>query len=68
MKNFLRIILVVASSMLVFNLTMVNWKTPTQGDSLIALIGILASASAFVLIWILILSLKISAEQKGKKF
>jgi len=68
MKNFLRIILVVASSMLVFNLTMVNWNTPTQGDSLIALIGILASASAFVLIWILILSLKISAEQKGKKF
>jgi len=60
--------LVVASSMLVFNLTMVNWNTPTQGDSLIALIGILASASAFVLIWILILSLKISAEQKGKKF
>ena len=68
MKNFLRIMLVVASSMLVFNLTMVNWNTPTQGDSLIALIGILASASAFVLIWILILSLKISAEQKGKKF
>ena len=68
MKNFLRIMLVVASSMLVFNLTMVNWNTPTQGDSLIALIGILASASAFVLVWILILSLKISAEQKGKKF
>lgn len=68
MKNFLRIMLVVAFSMLVFNLTMVDWNTPTQGDSLIALIGILASASAFVLVWILILSLKISAEQKGKKF
>lgn len=68
MKNFLRIMLVVAFSMLVFNLTMIDWNTPTQGDSLIALIGILASASAFVLVWILILSLKISAEQKGKKF
>ncbi|MEL0225224.1 MAG: hypothetical protein VW912_00885 [Flavobacteriaceae bacterium] len=68
MKTFLRIMAVLALGMMIFNATMIDWDTPTEGDSLVAIIGILASGSALLLIWILLLSLKINAKQKGKDF
>lgn len=68
MKIFLRIMAVLALGMMIFNATMIDWDTPTEGDSLVAIIGILASGSALLLIWILLLSLKINAKQKGKDF
>ncbi|MDG1053659.1 MAG: hypothetical protein P8O78_03405 [Flavobacteriaceae bacterium] len=68
MKNFLRVMAVLALGMMIFNLTMIDWEMPTEGDSLVAIIGILASGSALLLIWILLLSLKINAKQKGKDF
>ena len=68
MKTFLRIIALLALGMMIFNATMIDWEMPTKGDSLIAIIGILASGSALLLIWILLLSLKINAKQKGKEF
>ena len=68
MKTFLRIMAVLALGMMIFNATMIDWNMPTEGDSLVAIIGILASGSALLLIWILLLSLKINAKQKGKNF
>lgn len=68
MKTFLRIMAVLALGMMIFNATMIDWDMPTEGDSLVAIIGILASGSAMLLIWILLLSLKINAKQKGKDF
>lgn len=68
MKTFLRIMAVLALGMMIFNATMIDWDTPTEGDSLVAIIGILASGSALLLIWILLLSLKINAKQEGKDF
>ncbi len=68
MKNFLRVMAVLALGMMIFNLTMIDWEMPTEGDSLVAIIGILASGSALLLIWILLLSLKINAKQKGMDF
>lgn len=68
MKTFLRIMAVLALGMMIFNATIIDWDTPTEGDSLVAIIGILASGSALLLIWILLLSLKINAKQKGKDF
>lgn len=68
MKTFLRIMAVLALGMMIFNATMIDWDMPTEGDSLVAIIGILASGSALLLIWILLLSLKINAKQKGKNF
>lgn len=68
MKNFLRVMAVLALGMMIFNLTMIDWEMPTEGDSLVAIIGILASGSALLFIWILLLSLKINAKQKGKDF
>jgi hypothetical protein len=68
MKTFLRIMAVLALGMMIFNATMIDWDMPTEGDSLVAIIGILASGSALLLIWILLLSLKIYAKQKGGDF
>ena len=68
MKIFLRIMMVLALGMMVFNAILIDWDAPTEGDSLVAIIGILASGSALLLLWILLLSLKITAQQKGKKF
>ena len=68
MKIFLRIMAFLALGMMLFNTTMIDWEAPTEGDSLVAIIGILASGSALLLIWILLLSLKINAKQKGKDF
>ena len=59
---------VLALGMMIFHATMIDWDTPTEGDSLVAIIWILASGSALLLIWILLLSLKINAKQKGKDF
>ncbi len=67
MKIFLRIMMVLAIGMMIFNTTLINWEAPTEGDSLVAIIGILASGSALLLLWILVLSLKIKAQQKGGK-
>ena len=68
MKIFLRIMMVLALGMMVFNTTLIDWDAPSEGDSMVAIIGILASGSALLLLWILLLSLKITAQQKGKKF
>lgn len=68
MKIFLRIMALLALGMMVFNVTMIDWESPTEGDSLVAIIGVLASGSALLLVWILLLSLKINAKQKGKDF
>lgn len=68
MKTFLRIMVLLAFGMMIFNATMIDWEMPTEGDSLVAIIGVLASGSALLLIWILMLSLKINAKQKGKDF
>jgi len=67
MKIFLRIMMVLALGMMIFNTTLIDWEAPTEGDSLVAIIGILASGSALLLLWILVLSLKIKAQQKGGK-
>ena len=67
MKIFLRIMMVLALGMMIFNTILIDWEAPTEGDSLVAIIGILASGSALLLLWILVLSLKIKAQQKGGK-
>jgi len=48
----------------VFNLSQIDWNQPLIGDSSIAVIGVLASASAFVLLLILSLARKIAKQIK----
>ena len=54
--------MVLALVMAVYNATKIDFEAPLQGDSSVAVIGILASLSAFLLLFILLLSKKIAAK------
>ena len=53
------------SIMILFNLFQLNWQSPLEGKSLIALIGIIASLCALLLLIILEISKKNSNYFKG---
>ena len=54
MKYFRYILLLIAFALIVYNATIIDFNAPFEGDSQIALIGILASACVIVLMLILI--------------
>lgn len=54
MKYFRYVLISIAVILIVYNATILDFNAPLQGDSQIALIGILASASVIVLLLILI--------------
>jgi hypothetical protein len=64
MKVALPIFMILALGMCIFNLTQMDWSNPLEGNSSIALIGAMASASAFLLILILFLSKKVQKKLK----
>ena len=64
-KTFAIILIILALALIAYNVTMVNFDNPLQGDSTVALIGIFASLCAIVLILIFMTSKKI--EKKLKK-
>lgn len=66
MKLTLQILCVLALGLMVFNLIKINWESPLEGNSSIAAIGAMASASAFLLLVILIRARKISDMLKKK--
>lgn len=51
--------------MVIFNATKIDFEAPLEGDSSVAVIGILASLSAFLLLLILLLSKKIASKING---
>lgn len=60
MSKILSIVFIVTALVLiVYNTTMLDFKNPLEGNSIIALIGILASLCAIVLLLIFIISKKI---------
>ena len=65
MRILLPLFMVLALAGCIFNLTQVNWTDPLVGKSSVAVIGIMASASAFLLLLILMLSKRVA--QKIKK-
>lgn len=66
MKNFTIIFTLVALGLIVFNLTKVSFEAPFEGDSVIALISILALVCAIVLLQILRLSKRVDQHLKNK--
>ncbi|MDB3862879.1 hypothetical protein N9313_04845 [Flavobacteriaceae bacterium] len=64
MKIALPSLMILALGMCIFNLTQMSWSSPLEGKSSVALIGAMASASAFLLIFILMLSKKIAKKLK----
>lgn len=65
MKIFIKVLVILALLMVVFNATKIDYDAPLQGDSSVAVIGVLASTCAFLLLFILLLSKKI-AEKVNK--
>ena len=64
MKIFSYIVFVIAIALIVFNLTKVNFSKPFEGDSTIALIGVIAGLCAIVLV--LIFKASKAIEEKTK--
>jgi len=65
MKRTIQIFMIVAVAMLLFNLYQVNWETPLEGKSTVAVIGTLASACALLLLLILQLARKINQQNRS---
>ena len=66
MKLLIKILLVISILMIGFNIFQINWNTPNWNENIIALIGIISSSCALILILILIISNKISKKNKKK--
>jgi len=66
MKYFRHVLISIAVILMVYNLTILDFNAPLQGDSQIALIGILASASVIVLLLILIQAERVKKRYKGR--
>lgn len=66
MKKFSYIITAIAVLFIIFNLTKIDFVTPFQGESLIAVITIIAGLCVILLMAILRVSKKIDNIHKGK--
>ena len=58
---------IIAITLIIFNITKVNFETPFEGESVIALITILASICVILLLQILRLSKRIENHVKNKR-
>lgn len=65
MKIFIHILTLVAAALIIFNATQLNFDALLEGQSLVALITIIASLCAIMLLQILRISKKIEAKSKG---
>lgn len=58
--------MIISIGLCIFNLIQIDWENPLRDKSSVAVIGVIASASSFLLILILIISKKIAHVQKKK--
>ena len=59
MKIFTTLLLLIAVALIIFNITLLNYDKPFEGNSMIALIGIVASFCAIFILIIFRMSKKI---------
>ena len=67
MKIFSIILSVIAFGLIIFNFTKVNFDAPFKGDSIIALITIVASLCVILMMFILRTSKRIEQKVKERK-
>ena len=65
MKIFTNILVFLAVALIIFNVTLLDFKNPFQGDSVVAFIGIAASLCAVLILLILKTAKKI--EEKSNE-
>ncbi len=66
-KILLTVLILMALGLAAYNVTLLDFKDPLQGDSLIALIGIAAALCAIVLLLIYHTSRKIQKKIEGDR-
>lgn len=66
MKTVVYIFLGLAAGLLVFNLFHIDFEAPLEGDSFPALVGVIASLCALVLLLILQIAFKIQKKIKNQ--
>jgi hypothetical protein len=59
MKLFTNILVLLAVALLIFNITLIDFQNPVDGDSIIALVGVAASFCAVLILLIFRMSKKI---------
>ncbi len=64
MKVVLYILIALASALLIFNLTKVDYSAPLSGNSMVAVISVIACLCAILLLAILMISRKISEKSR----
>lgn len=67
MKIFTSVLVFLALALILFNVTLLDFKHPFKGDSMVAFIGIAASLCAVLILLIFRMSKKIE-EKMGDKF
>lgn len=65
MKIFTYILLGIATVLLIFNVTLIDYKNPFEGDSVVAIIGIFAALCAIFILLIFRMSKKITDKLNG---
>jgi len=66
MKKWIYLFMFLAVVALGFNTFQIEWSAPFEGNSLVACIGVLASACALLLLILLLQSLKVAQKIKRK--
>ncbi|MBC5840204.1 MAG: hypothetical protein K2Y30_08805 [Flavobacteriaceae bacterium] len=66
MKIFTNVLVVLAVALIIFNITLLDFKNPFQGDSVVAFIGIAASFCAVLILLIFKTSKKIEEKMNNK--
>ena len=66
MKYFIILLIIIATGLIVFNATKIDFHTPFEGESIIAIITIVASLCVIVLMLILRVSKRIEQKLKDK--
>lgn len=66
-RTFSLILILLALGLIAYNVTLVDFEAPFQGDSTIALIGIVASLCAVVLLLIFMASKKVEKKLRDRE-
>ncbi|MGS2764127.1 hypothetical protein [Sinomicrobium sp. M5D2P9] len=67
MKYFILILILAAIGLIAYNVTLIDFNAPMEGDSIIAMIGVVSSLCAILLLVIFTLSKKIQDKINNKR-
>ncbi|MGS2739676.1 hypothetical protein [Sinomicrobium sp. M5D2P17] len=67
MKYFILILILAAIGLIAYNVTLIDFNAPMEGDSVVAMIGVVSALCAILLLVIFTLSKKIQDKINNKR-